>query len=564
MRVIASDAGEIKLPVALPEIEPPMRIRRGRRVDLGWFAALAVSLLVLVPLLVVLGNLFSPDVAVWSQVSGWLPELLANTLWLLAGVVIGTVALGAGLAWLTTMCEFPGRRFFDWALVLPLALPAYVQGFVLVGLFDFAGPVQSFLRHAFGDGIWVPAIRSRGGLIAALSLSLYPYVYLLARNAFLTQSSRLMEVARSMGETAWGQFFRVSLPLARPWIAAGALLAGMETLADFGTVSVFNYETFTTAIYKAWFGLFSLPTAAQLASFLVLLALFVLSLESHQRKRQRYALSMRSPTVGRPIRLRGARAALAFGLATVILALAFVIPVTQLLLWSIHSGAADFDERFGGYLLNTLVSASAGAALIVAAALLLSRVKRKHGDIKTAAIVRIATLGYALPGTVLSVGIFIPLAWLDNHIIAAAKTALNMNVGALFAGSLFALLMAYGVRFMAVGFGTVDSAMQRISPRLEEVSLSLGVRGAAMLRRVHVPLLRGGLISAWLLAFVDIAKEMPITLLLRPFGWDNLSVRIFEMTSEGEWQRAALPALVLVIASLVPVILLIRGSGARK
>jgi iron(III) transport system permease protein len=561
--VFESDNSRPRVAADRPAIERQERLPAGRRLALDWVVALTLCLTVLVPLAVVLANLVWPDSSVWSHVSSLLPELLANTFWLLAGVSLGTLALGAGLAWLTVMCEFPGRRFFDWALVLPLALPSYVLGFVLVGLLDFAGPVQSALRGWLGSSAWFPAIRSRSGVILVFTLSLYPYVYLLVRNAFLTQSRQMMEVAQSLGETAWGRFFHVSLPLARPWIGAGALLAGMETLADFGTVSVFNYETFTTAIYKAWFGLFSLPTAAQLASFLVLLAFLALSLENRQRKLRRFASVARSPLADRRFRLSGVRAVLAFGLCTSVLALAFIIPVGQLLLWSSDSLTRNFDARFGDYLINTLAGAGAGAVLIVTAAWLLSSVKRKYSGAGTALVVRIATLGYALPGTVLSVGIFIPLAWLDSRLGKAAQTVLDADLGPVFGGSLLALLLGYCVRFMAVGFGAVDSAMQRISPRMEEASRSLGVNGAEMLRQVHVPLLRGGLVSALVLVFVDITKEMPITLLMRPFGWDNLAVKIFEMTSEGEWQQAALPAIVLVAASLPPVIWLLRRSGAE-
>lgn len=533
-------------------------------VRFGWWAAASICALVLLPLLQIASTLFSPEPEVWEHVGPLLPELLSNTLGLVAGVAFGTGILGTGLAWLTALCEFPGRRFFAWALMLPLAIPAYVLGFVIVGLLDFSGPVQTAWRNGFGEDAWFPPIRSSGGVIVTLTLSLYPYVYLLARNAFLTQSGRALEAARSLGATAYGAFFRVALPMARPWIGAGLMLVAMETLADFGTVSVFNYETFTTAIYKAWFDLFSLPAAAQLASFLVLFALLALTLEQRQRARQRYTLSARSGNGMRAIRLTGARGWCAAGFAALVLTLAFIAPLLQLLNWSAGVFANDWDERFADYLFNTLIMAVAGALLIVAAALTLSLAKRRHGDWKTALMVQIATLGYSLPGTVLAVGIFIPLAWLDNRLIDAAKNLFDAELAPVFGGGLAALLLAYLIRFLAVGFGAADSAMQRITPAMEEASRSFGVSGLEMLRRVHFPLLRGGLLSAFLLAFVDIMKEMPITLLMRPFGWDSLAVRIFEMTSEGEWQRAALPAVVLVMAGLLPIVLLIRASEAKQ
>jgi len=540
------------------------RIRRRRRLGAGWWATAAFCALTLLPLVPIASALFAPTADVWAHVGPLLPGLTLNTLWLVLGVALGTGFMGTGLAWLTALCEFPGRRFFSWALMLPLAIPAYVFAFVVVGLFDFSGPVASAWRGWLGDQAWFPTIRSVGGVILTFCFSLYPYVYLLARNAFLTQSGRALEAARSLGETAFGGFWRIALPMARPWIGAGVMLVVMETLADFGAVSVFNYDTFTTAIYKAWFGLFSLPAAAQLASFLMAFALLALTLEQQQRARQRYTLSSRSGNGTRSIRLRGARRWCAAGCAALVLLMAFVMPLIQLLTWSAGVFTTDWDERFNDYFLNTLVMAAGGGLLIVAVALILSLVRRRYPDWKTALMVRLATLGYSLPGTVLAVGIFIPFAWLDNRLIDGARALLDAQLAPVFGGGLAVLLLAYLIRFLAVGFGATDSALQRITPAMEEASRSMGVSGFAMLRRVHIPLLRGGLLSAFLLAFVDIMKEMPVTLLMRPFGWDSLAVRIFEMTSEGEWQRAALPAVVLVLAGLLPIFLLIRASEIQQ
>lgn len=527
--------------------------------SLRWLA-LGLSGICLLPILQIASALFSPAPEVWAHVGPLLPELLLNTATLVIGVVFGTGALGTALAWLTALHEFPGRSVFVWALMLPLAMPAYVLGFVVVGLFDYSGPVQTTWRDWFGPNAWFPPIRSTGGVIAVLTLALYPYVYLLARNAFLTQSGRTVEAARSLGLTRFGAFWRVTLPMARPWIGTGLLLVTMETLADFGVVSVFNYETFTTAMYKAWFGLFSLPTAAQLASFLVLFALVALTGEQVLRARQRYYRCARG-SGSLPVRkLRGWRRWLATALASLVFMLAFALPVAQLLLWSIQVLAQDGDARFVDYAFNTLSLSTAGATCIVLAALLLSVVKRRYPDRLTDTAVRLATLGYALPGTVLAVGVFIPLAKLDNTVADFARNTLRLESFPPLSSGLLALLVAYLIRFQAVGFGAVDSAMTRVTPRMEEAARSLRVFGWALLRRVYLPLLRGGLASAFLLALVDIMKEMPITLLMRPFSWDTLAVRIFEMTSEGEWQRAALPAVVLVAVGLVPIVLLIRAS----
>jgi iron(III) transport system permease protein len=539
------------------------KIHRRRTLGTAWWAMAAICALTLLPLVPIASALFAPTADVWAHVGPLLPGLTLNTLVLVLGVALGTGFIGTGLAWLTSVCEFPGRRFFAWALMLPLAIPAYVFGFVVVGLFDFSGPVASTWREWFGDRAWFPPIRSVGGVVLTLSFSLYPYVYLLARNAFLTQSGRALEAARSLGETALGGFFRIALPMARPWIGAGVMLVVMETLADFGAVSVFNYDTFTTAIYKAWFGLFSLPAAAQLASFLMVFALLALTVEQQQRARQRYTLSARSGNGTRPIRLHGPLRWCAAGCAGLVLLLAFIMPLIQLVIWSVGVLATDWDERFSDYLLNTGLMAGSGALLITLGSLVLSWVKRRHTDWKTALMVRLATLGYSLPGTVLAVGIFIPFAWLDNRLIDGARVLFDAELAPILGGGLAALLLAYLIRFLAVGFGATDSALQRITPAMEEASRSMGVSGFAMIRRVHLPLLRGGLFSAFLLAFVDIMKEMPITLLMRPFGWDSLAVRIFEMTSEGEWQRAALPAVVLVLAGLVPILLLVGASEKR-
>lgn len=549
---------EERLSQSIPALPKSWRLSGGR------LAAFSICLITLIPLIVVVSNLLAPAEDVWAHVLTLLPALLLNTFWLVLGVAIGTVVLGTGLAWLTAVCDFPGRRFFDWALVLPLALPGYVLGFILIGLLDFSGPVQTLLRDLFGSSQWFPRIRSRGGVILALSLTLYPYVYLLARNAFQTQGSRALEAARSLGENQWGGFFRVALPMARPWIAAGLLLALMETLADFGTVSIFNYETFTTAIYKAWFGLFSLPAAAQLASFLLLFAFALLVLEQRQRARQCFTMPLRSNGGKKKIHLQGWRALCAALFAGAVLALGFIIPVVQLVLWSVEVFQGDFDQRFFAYFMHSMVLASGGALLTVSAALLLSYIKRLFKDDKTALMVRLATLGYALPGTVLAVGVFIPVAWLDNILIETVKALFGMELSPLLSGSLIALLIAYMIRFMAVGFGAVESAMQRITLSMEEAARSLGVYGMELVRRIHLPLLRGGLYSGLLLVFVDIMKEMPITLMMRPFGWDSLAVRVFEMTSEGEWKRAALPAVILVLAGLLPILLLTRGAEYKK
>lgn len=529
-----------------------------RRFLTGWrLAAFLVSLITLIPLLVVLFSLFSPEPEIWDHLRHYvLPDLLVNTFWLALGVALGTGFLGVSLAWLTAVCEFPGRRFFSWALMLPLAIPAYVAAFVNIGLFDFTGPLQTALRLWFGSSAWFPPIRSRGGVILVMTLALYPYVYLLARNAFMTQGKRSLEVAQSLGLSRVAGFFKVALPMARPWIFSGIMLALMESLADFGTVAVFNYDTFTTAIYKAWFGLFSLASASQLASILVLMVLLLALGEQSWRGAKRYHATGKSNQSRYALKpLLGWISCLYAGL---VLALAFAVPVGQLLVWCVEVYAEDFDSRYPMFVLHSVLLSGMAALLVVIAALLLAYTLRLYNDWPTRFFARLSTLGYAIPGTVLAVGVFIPVAWLDNQLIAFLKPW--FSGGAILRGTLTVMLLAYVARFLAPGFNAIDSAMQRITRSQEEAARGMGLSGWRLFMRVHLPLLRGGIFSAAMLVFVDVMKEMPITLMTRPFGWDTLSVRVFEMTSEGQWERAALPAIALVIAGLIPVILLTRQA----
>jgi iron(III) transport system permease protein len=526
-------------------------------------AATFIAGLVLAPLVVVLSSLFSPADGVWRHlVETVLLELLINTFWLVLGVGIGTSVLGISLAWLTVICEFPGRKLFDWALVLPLAIPAYVIAFVSIGLLDFTGPIQTFLRAWLGaEDVWFPKIRSTGGVIVVMTLAFYPYVYLLARNAFMTQGRRGIEAAQSLGHSQWSAFFRVALPMARPWIIAGLMLALMETLADFGAVSTFNYDTFTTAIYKAWFGLFSLPAAAQLSSILVLIVFVFLLVEQQLRTRSRYVQAEKQSVPNDRIILRGARGWLAFAYLLLVLSVAFLIPVVQLSIWAFDVFAQDLDGRYFGFVHHSILLGGMAALLTTACALVLIYTIRLSNNLWTRIMVRLATLGYALPGAVLAVGGIILVSWVDHQLIAWAKALFNLEIGLFITGTLFAILLAYLARFLVVAHSPIDSAMQRITPSIDETSRSLSLSGMAMLRRVHLPMLRGGVLTAAILVFVDVMKEMPITLMTRPFGWDTLAVRIFEMTSEGEWERAALPAVALVLTGLIPIILLTRQAS---
>ncbi|MGA0805331.1 MAG: ABC transporter permease, partial [Pseudohongiellaceae bacterium] len=443
------------------------------------------------------------------------------------------------------------------ALMLPLAIPGYVMAFVFLGLFTYAGPVQTALRQWFGSAAWFPEIRSAGGVILVFSLVLYPYVYMLARAAFGAQGRHLMDAARILGLGPVAAFFKVVLPVARPAIAGGLALALMETLADFGAVSVFNFDTFTTAIYKAWYGLFNLQVAAQLASLLLLFVAVTLTLELYSRRQARYHNASRQPQPRR-YQLQGAGRWAAVLLCSSVLGVAFVLPATQLLLWVLETGLAELDSRYFDFLGHTLLLGALAALAAVLCALLLGFSKRltKVPSRWLQGSVRLATLGYALPGSVLAVGIMLVFTAVDRSVLALSGVRL------LLVSSVFALVLAYVTRFLAVAFAPVEAGLESIRPSLLEAARSLGASPLQLLRRIHVPMLRPGLLTALILVFVDVMKEMPATLIMRPFGWDTLAVRIYSMTAEGQWERAALPALTLLLAGLLPVLLLVKSSAA--
>ncbi len=527
----------------------------------GWrLSALLISLAVLMPVVVILWSLLSPEPEVWQHLREHLLwELVGNTFWLVLGTASGSLIIGVSLAWLVGVCEFPGRKIFSWALMLPLAVPAYVTAFVMVGILDFTGPLQTALRDAGID--WQPPeIRSLGGVILVMVLAFYPYVYLIARNAFATQGKRALEAAQSLGYSQWDGFFKVALPMARPWIIGGVMLVIMETLADFGTVSVFNYDTFTTGIYKAWFDMFSLQAASQLASILIVFVFIIVLLEQQARARMRYTAVGKTAGKSERIQLKGWRAIATLSFASLVLSLAFIIPMLQLGLWAAEVWINDLDSRYFEFLWHSLLLAGICAILVATAAIILAVANRYYSDFATRSMVRVATLGYALPGPVLAVGAFIPIAWFDNQLHGVLQSVFGYDGGLLLQGSLFTMLLALCIRFMAVGFSPIDGNLQRITRSIDESAQSLGSSGLSLLQRVHLPILQGGLFTAMTLIFVDVMKEMPITLMTRPFGWDTLAVRVFEMTAEGEWERAALPAVAIVLAGLIPIILMNRHA----
>jgi iron(III) transport system permease protein len=517
-------------------------------------AASAIALAVAVPLLVVGAAWRHPSAAVWRHL--WdtqLPGLLVNTLGLAAAVGAGTLVVGTALAWLVVAYRFPGRRVFEWALVLPLAVPAYVIGFAFLGLFDFASPFQASLRRWLGEGLRLPDIRSGWGVTLVMTLVFYPYVYLLARAAFRDHGLSTLEAARSLGHSRGRAFFETVLPMARPSLVAGVSLAMMEALADFGTVSTFGYRTLTEAIYRVWNGMFDRVAATQLASLLLLLALGLLVLERALRGRRRFTQSHRRGGGVGAVRLRGWRAHAATGACLAVLVVAFILPVGQLLLWTGELvGGARVPGNFGALLGSTFLLAGGAAFSICVLALVLAYAVRLHPSPGARFTAQFSTMGYALPGAVIAVGVLAPVAWLDDALRALAQMTLGRSLELLLTGSAAAVLFAYAVRFLAVGYQTVDASLVRIPTSFDEAARSLGVRLGGALRRVHLPLMRGGLLTAAILVWVETMKELPATLLLRPLGLKTLAIEVWELTSESLWAEAALPAIALVLVGLAP------------
>lgn len=526
-------------------------------------APTAIAAAVSAPVVVVFAHLFLPAGDVWPHlVDTVLARYIANTLWLLLGVGLATFVIGAGAAWLCAMCRFPGRAVFQWALLLPLALPAWAIAYAYAGMFEYAGPVQSALREAFGwsrRDYWFPDIRSLGGAIMVLSLALYPYVYLLARAAFLDQSVCALEIGRTLGRGAWRGFAGVALPLARPALAGGVALALMEALSDFGTVDYYGVDTFATGIYRTWFALGDAGAAAQLSAVLLIFVFAVLAAERWQRRRARYHHT--TGRAGRVFawRLSGWRAGLASAACFAPLALGFLLPAGRLVAWSVPTWRGGADAAFGALAGTSFLLAALTALLAVAAALVIAYAARLGlGPVGRAAR-RIAGLGYAVPGSVVAVGALLPLAWIDHRIDDFARSVFGVSTGLIVTGGIAALVFAYLVRFLAVSMNAVDAAFVRVTGHIDDAARALGAAPARVLGRIHLPMLRGGLLTATLLVFVDTMKELPATLILRPFDVNTLAVRAYELASDERLADAATPALAIVAVGLVPVVLLSRA-----
>ncbi len=532
-------------------------------------ALLLFLLLIAAPVLVVLLSLLQPFGPIWAHlVDTVLQDYVFNSLLLMAGVTVGVLVMGVTGAWLTTLCQFPGRRHFEWALLLPMAMPAYIIAYTYTGMLDYGGPVQTLLRDTWGwryGDYWFPEVRSLPGAILMLSLVLYPYVYLLARAAFVEQSVCLLEVSRSLGCGPWRAFFRVALPLARPAIMAGVTLALMETLADYGTVKYFGVNTFTTGIFRTWFGLGDVEAATQLSALLLCTVTLLILCERYYRRRMRVAQSSR--VAQRPLprfELAGWRSVMAWLICFGMLGAGFLLPAIQLLKWAALAGIDAFNADFVTLAWHSFSLAFLAAVIIVTVALCFAVAYRLRPNPLRALILTFAGMGYAVPGTVIAVGVLIVLGGIDRRIDDWATARWDISTGLLFSGTLCAVLFAYLVRFLSVSLHTLQAGFQRISPALDEAARSLGYRPHQMTARIHLPLLRGSLLTALLLVFVDVLKELPATLVLRPFNFNTLAVRAFEMASDERLMDAALPSLAIVLIGLAPVIVLSRQMRRRS
>ena len=540
----------------------PQRAWSNRATGRRWAAAvLAVAAIVGVPVVSVVVLAFGPAADIWRHLATTvLPTYAMNTLWLMMGVGLATFVIGVGTAWLVTTCRFPGRALFTWVLMVPLAMPAYVIAYVYTDLLEFAGPVQTTLRDVFGwqsaAEYWFPNVRSLAGAITVMSLVLYPYVFLLSRAAFQEQSICVLEVSRTLGRGPWGSFFKVALPLARPAIVAGLVLVLLETLNDFGTVDFFAVNTFTRGIFNVWFGMNSLAGAAQIAVALLVVVLLVLALERASRGGRRYHHTTGYYRTIAGHELKGARSGAAFIACFLPVLLGFVVPVVVLVRHAANHYQAAVADAFALFAANSLLLSGAAAVIAVGLSLILAYAVRLDGRPVVRVAVRVASIGYAIPGAVLAVGVLSPFGLLDNAIDSWMRANLGISTGLLLSGTFIALLFGYTVRFLAVSFGSIEAGLAKITPSMDQAARSLGLTPVQTLRRVHLPLLRGTALTAAILVFVDAMKELPMTLVLRPFNVQTLATYVYQYAGDEQLERCALAALAIVAVGLLPVIVL--------
>ena len=541
-----------------------------KRTSKRWLITAAVTTaIVALPVLSVLILALFPEENIWPHLlETTLPRYLVTTLQLMAGVALITLFIGLASAWAVTMCDFPGRKFFEWAMLLPFAVPAYVIAYVYTSLLDYAGPVQTTMRDWFGwhnaADYWFPEIRSLEGATLMIGLVLYPYVYLLARAAFLEQSPSLFAVSRSLGHSAISTFFRVVLPIARPAVAVGLSLVLMETLNDFGTVDFFAVQTLTAGLFDTWMNLGNLGGAAQIATTMLAFVVILVTLERYSRRKQQQFAARDNREPIRRFSLSRPRQWVCVAVCAVPVIFGFLLPAATLG----HYAWEYFDESWNpDFVRNTLNSlflsgTAALTTLIIGVTLAYSR--RLHDTRGMRVMMRLSSLGYAMPGAVLAVGVIVPLAGFDNWVDGILRDSFGVSSGLLLSGSAFALVFAYTVRFLAVSAGSVESALQKITPNMDMASRSLGHSPGNTLLKVHLPMLRGTLITAALVVFVDCMKELPATLILRPFNFETLATYVYQFASDEKLAHSALPALIIVLAGIIPIILMSKSISDTR
>ncbi|TVR14176.1 MAG: iron ABC transporter permease [Planctomycetota bacterium] len=542
----------------------PWPVRWGLLNPWTWFS-LSVMAVVLVPLLFIAIALLPGDdeMGVWAHIREYrLSEYVQTSILLCLGVSLIAGCIGVSTAWLVSMCSFPGRRVWEWALLLPLAVPAYIMAYTYTDLLDYGGPVQSALRSWFAwehpDEYWFPAIRSLGGAMVMLGLVLYPYVYLTCRTAFLDQSVCVLEAGRTLGHGPWSCFWRIALPLARPAMVAGLALVMMETLADYGTVDYFAVDTLTLGIYRTYTNLESYAAASKLAAILLVVVAIVLIAERMSRGRRRYHHTTSRVRQLPRWQLRGWRAGLAVLACVLPLILGFVVPAAVLVRRAIRHGDIHWQETVGNLAFNSFQVSALAAVIAVTLALVVVYSARLVPTWLTFASRRVSGLGYAIPGVVIAVAIIIPLGWLDNFLVDVMRERMGWDVGLFLIGSIGAVVAAYVIRFMAVALGTLDAGLGRIAPSLDHAGRTLGAPPRRVLWSVHVPLMRGAVFTGLLLIFVDAMKELPATMILRPADFNTLAVRVHQLAKLEDLGQAAFPALMILAVGLLPVIVLSR------
>ncbi|RXF06826.1 iron ABC transporter permease [Pseudoalteromonas sp. PS5] len=530
----------------------------------AWLIGLSLS----VPLLFLIVESFQPDSEVFAHL--WdtvLWDYVSNTIWLIVGVCLVCALIALPLGWLTAYCEFPGRRFFEWSLMLPLAMPTYLIAYVYTDLLDYAGPVQIALRRWFGwqspDDYWFFDIRTLPGAIVMIALVLYPYLFLIFRTALREQSFKLVQASQLMGKSPSQSFFKVSLPLSRGAIVAGLALISMESMADFATVHYFAVSTLTTAVYDTWLGYYSLTAAAKISGIMLLFLFLALTLERLSRPTQVVHERQSSVNSTTLYHLKGTQAWLASGFCWLILAVAFIVPTWVLVDYAINYFEQAWNDSFFLYAWQSLkIAFWVSVVLIIMSMLVVFNQRVSHGK-RVAVPGKLASTGYALPGTVLAIAVLIPLTLLDDKLNTWFEGS-QFEPGLLFSGTIFALVFAYVVRFYAIAQGAVESSYQRISPSLDMASFSLGRNRLSTMLSIHLPLLRRGILTAALLVFIECMKELPAALLLRPFNYETLATHVFQYVSDEQLELASVSALFIVLVGLIPLYVVNRSMEQRS